>query len=242
MSNPHEREINAESLAKLARSRRAVDRLLSPMPISWPEVEEEFPQLSREEAARHLAGRLPDRDKRLLYEALFALHPGLESALEESRFGWIELDSQAVPEEPDVTPASAAAGMSADATRSDTPLATSLSDENTAETAPQRWVVPMDPGDGPTLELIVQRAEEGTVQVRMPREWPISPRESVHVLLNSGDGAALWSASYAPGGSQVLKSDRKVRPLSKEDVLVVEHRNERGEVTRSIVQLLQEKP
>lgn len=55
----------------------AVEMLFSNLPVCWKQIEENFPTLSRIEAAQHLAGRLKDARKGTLYETILALHPGL---------------------------------------------------------------------------------------------------------------------------------------------------------------------
>lgn len=59
----------------------AVEWLFSDSPICWEDLEANFPTLSRYEAALHLVGRLQDRRKRILYETIFSLHPGLKYTL-----------------------------------------------------------------------------------------------------------------------------------------------------------------
>ena len=58
-----------------------VKRLFSPLPISWDEVEEIVPFLTRDHARRFLAGEATDFTRSTLFTELFRWHPGLPLTL-----------------------------------------------------------------------------------------------------------------------------------------------------------------
>lgn len=60
-----------------------ITRLFCPLPISWDEVEEILPFLTRDNAQRFIAGEATDFTQRTLFIELFRWHPGLALTLPE---------------------------------------------------------------------------------------------------------------------------------------------------------------